>query len=121
MISVNDRFGEALLLMDEAKTAALEAVGHRMASHAKVYVPVDTGRLRDSLRYAVSGDVLTVGSAVDYAPYVEIGVSGRAGTHFLRNAAALHTAEYAGLISAVFSGKGGMKGGEEDGYLEGEA
>lgn len=121
MIVISDRFGEVLAAIDSAKASALDRAGMIIVSHAREYVPVDTGRLRDSLTHGVSGDVLTVGTSVDYAPYVELGVRGRAGTHFLRNAASMHTHECAAAISEVFGGMIGMKGGDENGNMENEA
>ena len=120
MIVISDRFGEVLGAIDSAKASALERAGMMMVSHARAYVPVETGRLRDSLSYGVSGDMLTVGTSVDYAPYVELGVRERAGAHFLRNAVSMHTHEYAAAISEVFGGKVGMKGGDENGNMENE-
>ena len=121
MIVISDRFGEVIGAIDAVKASALDRAGMMMVSRARAYVPVDTGKLRDSLSYSVSGDVLTVGAAVDYAPCVELGVRGRAGAHFLRNAASMHTNEYAALIAEVFGGKIGMKGGDENGDMENEA
>lgn len=118
MIVINDRFGEVIGAIGGVKETALGNVGALILSHARAYVPVDTGNLRDSLVYGVAGDVLTVGTAVEYAPFVELGVMGRAGTHFLRNAVSMHTHEYAAAISEVFGGKVGMKGGEENGNME---
>lgn len=121
MIVIHDGFGEVMGAIDGVKETALRNAGMLMVSHARVYVPVDTGNLRDSLAFAASGSVLTVGSDVDYAPYAELGVMGRPGTHFLRNAISMHTSEYAAVIAEAFGGKGGMKGGEKNGDMEGKA
>lgn len=62
-----------------AQEAGLEEVtrGSRIvATRAKVLVPVDTGRLRSSIRNTVSrsGDaVADIHTNVDYAPFVELG------------------------------------------------
>ena len=42
-------------------------------SDAKQLVPVDTGRLKSSIQSKVEGDTGTVGTNVEYAPYVEFG------------------------------------------------
>lgn len=60
--------------------------------HAKAVenCPVDTGRLRSSIRWAMIKDergvVGIVGSDVEYAGYVEDGTKRMAGRHFLRDA-----------------------------------
>lgn len=66
-----------------------EIIGMRMESHAKLYITnavyqhpqgwyIRTGNLRNSITHAVQEDgegniVAVVGSAVEYAPYVELG------------------------------------------------
>ena len=62
----------------------LEEIGLKAETYAKRLCPVGTaestgiegyrgGTLRDSITHAVSGKVLSVGSNVEYAPYVELG------------------------------------------------
>lgn len=51
----------------------LSRIAHEVLADAKVLAPVDTGRLRESLKAEVSGDTARVGSNVDYAGYVEEG------------------------------------------------
>ena len=87
-----------------------------MAANARMYVPVDTGRLRDSIGYSASGGVLYVGTDVPYAVYVELGRAGHPGSHYLRNAAAGHVSEYAAILGAVLGSA--VKGGEKNGILE---
>lgn len=57
---------------------------------AKQLAPVDTGRLRSSITHAVGTDALglvgTVGTDVEYAPYVELGTRHQAPNPFLRGA-----------------------------------
>ena len=54
---------------------ALERCGMEVEGYAKDLVPVDTGRLRNSISHAVSEDEMAayVGSNTSYAPYVELG------------------------------------------------
>lgn len=111
MITAKDSTSAVLAGIGPAAADALSAVGEAAVSHARVYVPVDTGRLRDSIGYTVSGNVLAIGTSVPYAGYVELGVLGRPGAHYLRNAAACHEEEYAAILSSVFV-RGMMKGGE---------
>ena len=53
---------------------ALERCGMEAEGYAKDLVPVDTGRLRNSISHAVSEDEMAayVGSNTSYAPYVEL-------------------------------------------------
>lgn len=60
----------------EAATAEVRTGSRIVANRAKVLVPVDTGRLRSSVRNTVSssGDpVGTISTNVEYAPHVEFG------------------------------------------------
>jgi len=62
--------------LDEAVTDFLGDIGGRILADAKAYVPVDTGRLRDSLMSEVHDKTLRVGSRdVNYATDVEMGTA----------------------------------------------
>ena len=59
---------------DADKQAALEAIGITAEGYAKKLTPVDTGRLRNSISHAVSGDDVYIGTNVQpYAIFVELG------------------------------------------------
>lgn len=65
----------------EVKRAALN-----VQNNAKRAAPVDTGRLRNSIAHEIEGDGLeaTVGTNVEYAPFVEFGTRrGRAQPYLL--------------------------------------
>lgn len=47
---------------------------------------VDTGRLRDSIGFNVSGDQVSVGTNVEYSPYIEYGTVRQTPRPFLRPA-----------------------------------
>ena len=111
MITVIDDLPQILSKIGPAAEDALSLIGDAMVSNARIYTPVDTGRLRDSIGYSASGNVLHIGTSVPYAVYVELGVLGRPGAHYLRNTAAYHTDQYAAILSSVF-GREIMKGGE---------
>lgn len=59
-------------------SAALELGALRVVRDAKLLVPVDTGILRSSITHDVQGNIATVGTPVEYAPKVELGLGQRA-------------------------------------------
>lgn len=75
--------------VDAAIGDFLGEIGRRILADAEAFVPVDTGRLRDSLMSEVHGKTLRVGSRdVNYATDVEMGTA----PHVIlpRNKKALH-------------------------------
>ena len=85
-----DNSGIFLSEMERAKKKALETMGQKAEGYAKKLCPVGTeestgvkgyrgGTLRNSITHRLNGDVLEVGSNVEYAPYVELGT----GPHFV--------------------------------------
>jgi hypothetical protein len=135
--SYKDNTEEVLSAMETAIERGLEAIGMTAEGHAKkvltkvVYTgdkdyPL-TGRLRNSITYAVSGKkaaiqsysgdngeeggtydgtapndkdkAVYIGTNVEYAPGIELGTHRSAGAvHFLQDAASNHTAEYKRLM-----------------------
>ena len=84
-----DNSDKVLSELESAKARILELVGEKAEGYAKKLCPVGTvestgikgyrgGTLRNSITRRVEGDVLSVGSNVEYAPYVELGT----GHHF---------------------------------------
>lgn len=59
--------------LETAAARALEIVGGKAETYAKLLCPVDTGALRDSIRHSVNEGTVSVGAAESYAPYVELG------------------------------------------------
>lgn len=106
--------------MGTAIGQALNAIGIQATTYAKLKCPVDTGRLRNSITYTISGagdfsqeyhdssgagfmqDVggtsdektVVIGTNVEYAPFVELGTRKRKPKPFLAPAAKNHSAEY---------------------------
>lgn len=72
-VDITDNTAEVRAALEQAKARALEIIGGKCESYAKGLVPVDTGTLRNSITHQVDGDTVMVGSAVHYAPYVELG------------------------------------------------
>lgn len=89
-----DNTKEVLAALEKAIDRGLEAIGLTAEEYTKKETPVDTGRLRNSMSHAVQDKAAYIGTNVEYAPYVELGVQGRQGVHMLQRAATEHTSEY---------------------------
>lgn len=78
----------------EALAALVEPIAQRVAvqveSAAKQLCPVDTGRLRSSITHTVTREGssyrVTVGTNVEYAPFIELGTRYMSAQPFLRPA-----------------------------------
>lgn len=86
---VNDHTKEVISAKDAAVQRALEQVGIQVEKYAKALCPVGTvestgkkgyrgGTLRNSITHQADKDSVTIGSNVEYAPFVELGT----GPHF---------------------------------------
>ena len=75
---------EVLRVLEGATETILTMVGIKAEKYAKALCPVGTsestgkkgyrgGTLRNSITFDVQGDTLSVGTNVEYAPYVELG------------------------------------------------
>lgn len=95
-----DNTEQVVSAINQAVAAALEEIGLAAERFAKRGCPVDTGRLRNSITHAINMDeeAVYIGTNVEYAPYVENGVHGREGVHFLRDAAEGHGDYYRGIM-----------------------
>jgi hypothetical protein len=124
MIKFNDHTNEFLSAFDRAKIRGLEAIGLTAERHAKrdKNMPVDTGRARNSITYALAGEeahikaysgdkgeaggtyngvaegekgsAVYIGSNVEYFPFIELGSRSINARHVLKNAASSHASEY---------------------------
>ena len=126
-----DNTKEVLSALERAKVRGLTAIGMAAEGYAKKKITqakaVDTGRLRNSITFAVSGESANIssysgdhgeeggtysgtapndkdksvyiGTGVEYAAGIETGSHRKAGgVHFLQDAAANHTDEYKRLM-----------------------
>ena len=126
-----DNTDEVLSALEKAKIRGLTAIGMTAEGHAKKKITqakaVDTGRLRNSITFAVSGEsanissysgdhgeeggtysgtapndkekAVYIGTGVKYAAGIETGSHRKAGgVHFLQDAAANHSDEYKKLM-----------------------
>ena len=126
-----DNTDEVLSALEKAKIRGLTAIGMTAEGHAKKKITqakaVDTGRLRNSITFAVSGEsanissysgdhgeeggtysgtapndkdkAVYIGTGVEYAIGIETGSHRKAGgVHFLQDAASNHSDEYKRLM-----------------------
>ena len=124
-----DNTDEVLSAMEKAIERGLKSIGLEAEGYAKEYeTAVDTGRLRNSITWALSGEeantkeyeykvgeetkkghyegnapkdknkAVYIGTNVEYAPYIELGAKGRDALHFLKRAATEHKDRYKELL-----------------------
>lgn len=94
-VKITDNHDKIIKALQQQLHASLEEVGQQATARAKENVPVDTGKLKNSIDYSVSDDELKVGTDVDYGKYVELGsVHNPSASHFLLNAMQNHAGEY---------------------------
>lgn len=74
-VNFTDNSEQVLSEFGAAVLRALERCGSQAEGYAKDLVPVDTGRLRNSISHKVDDaeKVVYIGTNVEYAPYVELG------------------------------------------------
>ena len=88
-VQLTDNSADVLAELERAKARTLETIGLKAEGYAKKLCPVGTvestgkkgyrgGTLRNSITHVVDGDVLSVGSNIPYAAFVELGT----GPHF---------------------------------------
>lgn len=113
--------------MEKGKEAALDAIGSKVAGYASMLAPVDTGRLKNSITWAIkktegrtynyrdddgnpysydvgaglSEDAVAVGTNVEYAIFQETGSSKTKAHPYLTPAVKNHLDEYKKLAEAM--------------------
>lgn len=128
-IDIIDHTLEVMGEYEKDKQAALESIGIVAEAYGKKLCPVDTGRLRNSISHAVSGNDVYIGTNVQpYAIFVELGTGiyasdgqgrktpwtyydrngklhytrGIKPHHMLKKAATEHTEEYNRILRGKF-------------------
>lgn len=122
-VDVKDYSKEAMSAYNQARERSLEIIGLKAEEYAKGECRVDTGRLRNSITHALSGEstsfsytddngksynggisapddgdsAVYVGTNVEYAPIIETK------DHFLVRAATTHPNTYKQIITDEFS------------------
>ena len=101
-VSITSNKDEVLNAFREQVQKGLEAIGSTAEGYAKDNCPVDTGRLRNSIAYAVEDNEVQIGTNVEYAPIQEfLDMKHKTGqAHFLRDSATTHGDEYQEIMRA---------------------
>ena len=136
-IKIKDNTKKILHELKEVIPLALSAIGARAETHAKDIITragaVDTGRLRNSITYAVQGEnveksyqdnngksfdnslisqpmenEVIFGTNVEYAAGIETGSHRKKGAvHFIQKAATNYRSEYRKIIEEILKGETG--------------
>ena len=97
-VDYKDNSQRILTAMEKGKRNALTAIGSSAETHTKDNITaddlIDTGRLRNSISYAVDGESAYIGTNVEYAPYLELGTKKITAHHYLKRAVTEHKDEY---------------------------
>ena len=74
-IEFESNLGKVLNATEKQFAMAAEIIGGKAESYAKIECPAVTGNLRNSITHSVedNGHTVVIGSAVQYAPFVELG------------------------------------------------
>lgn len=74
-VTIEDHTGEVIAAMKQAALRALEIIGGTAEGYAAELTPVKTSALRTSMDHRVDAENLrvSIGSNMEYAPYVELG------------------------------------------------
>ena len=104
-VDFEDHSQECIDAKNAAVQKALEMIGLQCEGYAKLICPVDTGRLRNSLTHAQENETTEViGSAVEYAPYVEYGTQRSKAQPYLKPAVTNHVSEYKAIAESCLKG-----------------
>lgn len=103
-ISIHSNSDQVQREVAGAVVRALEIAGGMAESYAKEICPVDTGNLRNSITHQMEGeDTAVIGSAVVYAPYVELGTRRQKAQPYLAPAVEGHISEYRAVFEDELS------------------
>ena len=102
-VDIKDYSKDVKSVYEQARERSLEIIGLTAEKYAKEIVPVDTGRLRNSITHEVDGKEVFVGSATEYAASVEYGTVKQKAQPYLRPAATDHASTYKQIIQDEFA------------------
>lgn len=98
-----DNSAQAIRMIDERTQKALKDIGRFIEGEAKLRSPVDTGKLRKSIKHQVDGkDKVHIGTDVEYSIYVEMGTSRQKAQPYLMPALTENLTEVFKIIQKHF-------------------
>lgn len=100
---MDDRSKEFVGEMRAKVYQSLEQIGYMAETNVKMLVPVDTGRLKQSITHSVSDNSVTIGTNVEYGKYVEYNDRARhynGQAHYLRDGINKNIKQYEDIIYA---------------------
>lgn len=106
-VKLDSHKDEVIKAMNSQIESVMESIGMDAASTAQSVCPVDTGRLKNSISYAVDAQQheVYIGTNVEYAPYQEFGTSrGVKGKHFLQFGVTAHADQYRQIFKDALEG-----------------
>lgn len=105
-VTFKDYSKEVLSAEKDAVSRALAAVGVKWQQNVTPLIPVDTGRLRASMKYEVQEGQkqVIVGSDVEYASYVELGTKRQKAKPYLKPSILDYREDYRQMIIQIFGG-----------------
>lgn len=97
---ITDKRPQFYNALDKAIEEALEEIARECEHHVREdYVPVDTGRLKNSISHRVKGNAAKIGSNVEYAAWVELGTCKMKAQPYLKPAAQNHMNDYGNILA----------------------
>ena len=102
-ITITDNSDDVKNAYEQARERSLEMIGLTAEKYAKAIVPVDTGRLRNSITHEVEDKAVYIGTNVEYAPPIEYGTIKQKAQPFLIPAAPEHDSTYKQIIEDEFA------------------
>lgn len=108
-VKFTDNSDKVLEALHAAVLDALEKTGQFVQGEAQGRAPVDTGNLRDHIKYAVADDeqavyIGTTAEEVPYAGYVELGTHKMRAQPFLKPAVADNAQQIRNIINEELKG-----------------
>lgn len=95
---LTDNSKDVLNTLEEKINTALELCGLVAEGYAARLCPVDTGRLRNSITHVAEENQVTIGTNVEYAPYVEMGTVKTKAQPFLGPSITNHISQYEQIV-----------------------
>lgn len=101
MVRMTDNSDAFLFALNEKSDEILKEIAESAEKYAKDMCPVDTGRLKKSIKSEIDGSTLTISANTEYAAAVELGTSTRKAQPFIKPAMSKYSAEYKKIAEKI--------------------